>query len=193
DLDGAKEGTRKNREIIFDIAKNTTLKVQTGGGIRTMNDIEDCLKNGISRVIIGSAAVKDPMFVKNVVLNFGDKIAVGIDEKRGAVAVEGWLENSGVSYLDLAKKMCENGVKYFIYTDIERDGMLNGPNHDKTKHLQKFASEYDVNVIASGGIKNIDDIIKLKKNSVYGAICGKSIYSGTLDLREAIAYCKKEI
>jgi len=191
DLDGAKDGTQKNRRIIIDIAKNTELKVQTGGGIRIMDDVDECLQNGVSRVIIGSAAVKNPEFVKQAVRKYGEKIAVGIDAKNGMVATDGWLENSGIDYLELAEKMCGIGVKYFIFTDIEKDGMLSGPNHRKTKLLQNNIKKYDANVIASGGIKNMNNIKTLAKNNVYGAICGKSIYSGTLNLEAAIKYCKE--
>jgi len=190
DLDGAKDGARKNREIIIDIVKNTSLKVQTGGGIRSLNDIEDNLQNGVQRVIIGSAAVKNPELVKEAVKKYGDKIAIGIDAKKGIVATEGWLENSGVDYIELALKMCEAGVKFFIFTDIDKDGTLSRPNHHKTKTLQEKVAPYGANVIASGGIKTLENIKTLKKNGVYGAICGKSIYSETLNLGKAIEVAK---
>lgn len=190
DLDGAKDAKRKNQKIIFDIANGTSLKVQTGGGIRTLYDIEDCLSNNVSRVIIGSAAVKNPELVKEAAGKFGEKIAVGIDARGGIAATEGWLENSGVDYIELALQMCEYGVKYFIFTDIEKDGMLQGPNFEMTKNLTERVAPYGANVIASGGIKTIDDIKKLREESLYGAICGKSIYSGTLNLKEAIEVAK---
>jgi phosphoribosylformimino-5-aminoimidazole carboxamide ribotide isomerase len=186
DLDGAKDGTQKNRKCIIEIAKTSGLNVQTGGGIRTLSDIEECLNNNISRVIIGSAAVKNPNFIREAVEKYGDKISIGIDAKNDMVATEGWVENSGINYMELAIRMCEMGVKYFIFTDIDRDGMLSGPNHDKTKLLQEKVNSYNANVIASGGIKDINDIRILKQNGVYGAICGKSIYSGTLNLKEGI-------
>jgi len=189
DLDGAKDAARKNREVVLDIVKNTSLKVQTGGGIRTISDIDDYLQNGVARVIIGSAAVKEPELVKTAVKKFGEKIAVGIDARNGVVATEGWLENSGVNFVDLALKMCEAGVKYFIFTDIEKDGTLSRPNHFKTKFLQEKVNVYGANIIASGGIKTLNNIKTLKKNGVYGAICGKSIYSGTLNLKQAIKQC----
>jgi phosphoribosylformimino-5-aminoimidazole carboxamide ribotide isomerase len=189
DLDGAKDAARKNREAVLDIVKNTSLKVQTGGGIRTISDIDDYLQNGVARVIIGSAAVKEPELVKTAVKKFGEKIAVGIDARNGVVATEGWLENSGVNFVDLALRMCEGGVKYFIFTDIEKDGTLSRPNHFKTKFLQEKVNVYGANVIASGGIKTLNNIKTLKKNGVYGAICGKSIYSGTLNLKQAIKQC----
>jgi phosphoribosylformimino-5-aminoimidazole carboxamide ribotide isomerase len=186
DLDGAKDARRMNSEAIIDVAKNIKIKVQTGGGIRTLNDIEFLLENGISRVIIGSAAVKNPELVKEAVKKYGEKIAIGIDARGGKVATEGWTKCSEIDYIKLALKMCEDGVKYFIYTDIEKDGTLSGPNHFKTKLLQEIVQKFDANVIASGGIKTINNIKTLMKNRVYGAICGKSIYSGTLDLKEAI-------
>jgi len=190
DLDGAKDGARKNRNIILDIVKNTSLKVQTGGGIRAMSDIDDYLQNGVQRVIIGSAAVKNPQLVKTAVKKYADKIAVGIDARNGLVATEGWLENSGVSYVELALKMCEAGVKNFIFTDIDKDGTLSRPNHFKTKTLQEKTAPFGANVIASGGIRTLANLKTLKKNGVYAAICGKSIYSGTLDLSRAIKAMK---
>jgi phosphoribosylformimino-5-aminoimidazole carboxamide ribotide isomerase len=186
DLDGAKDARRLNSEAIIDVAKNVKIKVQTGGGIRTLNDIDFLLGNGIARVIIGSAAVKNPELVKKAVKKYGEKIAVGIDARGGKVATEGWTKSSEIDYIELALQMCEDGVKYFIYTDIDRDGTLSGPNHFKTKLLQEKVQKYGANVIASGGIKTINNIKTLMKNGVYGAICGKSIYSGTLNLREAI-------
>ncbi|MCL2698244.1 MAG: 1-(5-phosphoribosyl)-5-[(5-phosphoribosylamino)methylideneamino]imidazole-4-carboxamide isomerase [Oscillospiraceae bacterium] len=190
DLDGAKNAERKNSRIIIEVAQKIELKVQAGGGIRTLSDINYLLERGISRVIIGSAAVKNPAFVKEAVKLHGEKIAVGIDARKGKVATEGWTESSKIDYIELALQMCEAGVKCFIFTDIEKDGTLSRPNHFKTKLLQEKVSVYNASVIASGGIKSIENIKTLKKNKVYGAICGKSIYSGTLDLRQAIAFCK---
>ncbi|MCL2077645.1 MAG: 1-(5-phosphoribosyl)-5-[(5-phosphoribosylamino)methylideneamino]imidazole-4-carboxamide isomerase [Oscillospiraceae bacterium] len=190
DLDGAKNAARKNSQIVLDIVRDTPLKVQTGGGIRGFNDIEYFVKNDVSRVIIGSAAVKNPELVKTAVKEFGDKIAVGIDARNGMVATEGWLENSDVNYIELALRMCEIGVKFFIFTDIDKDGTLSRPNHHKTKLLQQKVNSYGANVIASGGIKTIENLKTLRKNGVYAAICGKSIYSGTLDLRAAIKTAK---
>jgi phosphoribosylformimino-5-aminoimidazole carboxamide ribotide isomerase len=190
DLDGAKDGARGNRAIVLDIAKSTPLKVQTGGGIRSMSDIDDYLQNGVQRVIIGSAAVKNPELVKTAVKKYGEKIAVGIDARNGMVATEGWLENNAVSYIELALQMCKFDVKYFIFTDIDKDGTLSRPNHFKTKTLQEKVAFFGANVIASGGIKTLENLKTLKKNGVYGAICGKSIYSGTLDLAKAIKATK---
>lgn len=190
DLDGAKDATQQNKDIFIDVAKNTKLKVEIGGGIRSLDTVEMYLQNGISRVIIGSAAVKNPQLVKDAVKEYGEHIAVGIDAKNGYVATEGWLETSSIHYIELALEMCRAGVKYFIFTDIDKDGTLSRPNHFKTKKLQDELRELGGNVIASGGIKTINNIKTLKKNNIYGAICGKSIYSGTLDLGQAIRFSK---
>lgn len=190
DLDGAKDAKLVNMDIFVDVAKNTGLKVQVGGGVRNLDAVEEYLNHGISRVIIGSAAVKNPELVRIAVREFGDKIAVGIDAKNGFVATEGWVESSTISYITLAEKMAGYGVKYFIFTDIDKDGTLSRPNHFKTKYLQERMNEYGANVIASGGIKTINNLKTLKKNGIYGAICGKSIYVGSLDLAKAIRVCE---
>lgn len=186
DLDGAKDAELSNRDIFVDVAKNTRLKVEVGGGIRTLDAVEMYLKSGISRVIIGSAAVKNPDFVKAAAREYKGRIAVGIDARNGYVATEGWLETSNVYYIDLALEMCRAGVEYFIFTDIDKDGTLSRPNHFKTKKLNEALAPLGGKVIASGGIKTINNIKTLKKNGIYGAICGKSIYSGSLDLANAI-------
>ncbi|MCL1866249.1 MAG: 1-(5-phosphoribosyl)-5-[(5-phosphoribosylamino)methylideneamino]imidazole-4-carboxamide isomerase [Oscillospiraceae bacterium] len=187
DLDGAKSKTPKNTDIFLDVAKNTPLKVQVGGGIRSLEIAEKYIKGGISRVILGSVAVENPDFVKTAVKEFGtEKVAVGIDAKNGMVAINGWLENSNVNFISLALRMCEAGVRYFIFTDIDKDGTLSRPNHVKTKRLQQEVAKYNANVTASGGIKTINNIKTLRKNGIYGAICGKSLYNGTLDLAVAV-------
>ncbi len=186
DLDGAKEGRPVNSVIYTDVARETGLKVEVGGGIRNMETIEEYLSMGISRVIIGSAALKDPDLVKNAVKEFGsEKIAVGIDSKNNMVAAEGWLEESNVNYIDLTKRMMEFGVKYFIVTDISKDGTLTGVNGRQLEELYS-ATEGKCNIIASGGVHTIEDIKLCKSLGLYGTICGKSIYKGTLDLREAV-------
>jgi phosphoribosylformimino-5-aminoimidazole carboxamide ribotide isomerase len=186
DLDGAKDGTQQNYEVFVQVAKETGLKVELGGGIRSLDVVEKYLSEGISRVILGSAAVKNPQLVKDAVKAFGERIAVGIDAKNGFVATEGWLEKSSIDYLTLGLEMCKVGVKYFIFTDIDKDGTLSRPNHYKTKKLQDTLAPLGGHVIASGGIKTINNIKTLKKNNIYGAICGKSLYAGTLDLVQAI-------
>ena len=186
DLDGAKEGRPVNTNIYKDVANKTSLKVEVGGGIRNIETIDEYLAMGISRVIIGSAALKDPVLVADAVNKFGsEKIAVGIDAKNGMVATEGWLEESDVNYIQLAKEMIKIGVEYFIVTDISKDGTLSGVN---TEQLKKLSEEVKgkCNIIASGGVHTIEDIKACKELGLYGTICGKSIYKGTLDLREAI-------
>lgn len=186
DLDGAKDATQQNKDIFLDVAKNTNLKVEVGGGIRSLDTVEMYLNAGISRVIIGSAAVKNPELVRQAAKEFKGRIAVGIDAKNGFIATEGWLETSNVNYIDLGVEMCRAGVQFFVFTDIDKDGTLSGPNQQMTKKLQDVLAPLGGWVIASGGIQNIEDIRTLKKNGIYGAICGKSIYSGSLDLAEAV-------
>ncbi len=184
DLDGARDALPRNRDIFVQVAAGTSLKVEVGGGIRTMETVDYYLQNGIERVILGSAAVKDPAFVKAAVQKYGSRIAVGIDAKNGLVAAEGWLDTSEVYYLDLAREMEKIGVQYLIFTDISKDGTLLGPNLAQLRALSESVS---CKLIASGGICDIGDIRAVKELGVYGAICGKSLYQGTLDLREAIA------
>ncbi len=183
DLDGAKDATQQNKDIFIDVAKNTGLKVEVGGGIRSLNTVEMYLKNGISRVIIGSAAVKNPQLVKDAVKEFKDRIAVGIDAKNGYVATEGWLETSDVYFTILAREMSRIGVQYIIFTDISKDGTLSGVNAEQ---LEQINTSCPANIIASGGVRSIEDIKICKKLALYGAICGKSLYSGNLDLAEAV-------
>lgn len=187
DLDGAKDATQQNKEIFLDVAKNTGLKVEVGGGIRTLDTVEMYLSSGISRVIIGSAAVKNPQLVKDAVKEYGERIAVGIDAKGGYVATEGWLETSEVLFTDLAKEMSRIGVQYIIFTDISKDGTLSGVNAQQLEQINACCS---ANIIASGGVHTIEDIRICKQLGLYGTICGKSIYSGSLDLKEAVALAK---
>lgn len=186
DLDGAKVGKPVNSRIYKDVAAQTSLKVEVGGGIRNLETVEEYLSMGISRVIIGSAALKDPQLVSDAVRQFGsEKIAVGIDSKDGMVAAEGWLETSDIHYTELALKMIDSGVKYFIVTDIAKDGTLSGVNTEQLGELAEKTGER-CNIIASGGVHTIDDIKACRKLGLYGTICGKSIYKGTLHLSEAI-------
>lgn len=185
DLDGAKDGKPVNSDIFIDVAKNTGLKVELGGGIRSLDTVEYYLSKGISRAILGSIALKKPQMVIDAVNEYGDRIAVGIDSKNGMVAAEGWLEASEINYIQLALQMTEAGVKNIIFTDISKDGTLSGVNLEQLSAL-KNAVNGKCNIIASGGVHTIDDIYACKKLELYGVICGKSIYSGTLDLKEAI-------
>ena len=191
DLDGAKEGKPVNAKIYTDVAEKTNLKVEVGGGIRNLETIQEYLNMGISRVILGSVALKNPELVSDAVEKFGsEKIVVGIDAVNEMVATEGWLESSDVNYIDLANKMIETGVKYFIFTDISKDGTLSGVNVQQLKKLAD-ATYGKCNIIASGGVHTIDDIVVCKEMGLYGTICGKSIYKGTLDLREAVEYSNR--
>ena len=184
DLDGAKDAKPVNGEIFCPVAAEAGLKVELGGGIRSMDTIEFYLERGIQRIILGSAAVKNPALVKDAVQHFGGQIAVGIDAKQGMVATEGWLNTSNVHFLEMAKMMEAAGVQTIIYTDISKDGMLSGVNG---AHLEEINNAVSCNIIASGGVKSIVDIELCKQLNLYGVICGKSIYSGSLDLAEAVA------
>ena len=154
-----------------------------------MSDIEMYVKNGISRVILGSIALKDPAFVKSAVKEFGEVIAVGIDADNGFVKTEGWLDTSNVRFTDFAKLMEDCGVGNIIYTDISKDGTLSGVNGD---HLRQLKETLSIKITASGGVRDMNDIRLCKELDLYGAICGKSLYSGTLNLEEALECCRKE-
>lgn len=187
DLDGSLQKKRVNHQTFVDVANQTSLKVEIGGGIRTLEDIDFYANHNISRVILGSVALKNPELVREAVKEFGNLIAVGIDAKHGFVATEGWTESSSTHFIDLARQMEDMGVKTIIYTDISKDGTLSGPNIEQLVELNNAVS---CDITASGGVTNIDDIIALRNEGLYGAICGKSIYKGTLDLKEAVEACK---
>jgi len=183
DLDGAKTGSRPNRELILSVIRDCGLNVEIGGGIRDIESACDYLEGGAARVILGSAALADRYFVKQAVNEYGGRIAVGIDARDGMVATQGWLDTSSVSYTKFAKEMESLGVKHIIFTDISCDGTLQGPNFEQLEALQKSVS---CRIIASGGIRDNAHISRLCRMGLYGAICGKSIYSGTLDLAQAV-------
>lgn len=187
DLDGSLQKKPVNADPILQVVKHTPLKVEVGGGIRTMEDIAFYLDRGVDRVILGSVALKNPELVQQAVDAYGDKIAVGIDAKQGMVATEGWTEDSKMDFIDLAKAMEKMGVATIIYTDIGRDGTLSGPDVQGLDRLNKAVG---CNVIASGGVTTITDILVMKDKKMYGTICGKCIYKKTLDLREAVGICK---
>lgn len=183
DLDGARSGVVANEGVFLDVARETGLKVELGGGIRNMQTVERYLSQGIERVVLGSAAVKDPVFVREAIQAYGEHIAIGIDATDGLVACEGWVDASAVHYLELARRMEDIGARYIIFTDISRDGMLSGPNLEQLAALSEAVS---CGIIASGGIKDIEDIRLLAELGLYGAICGKALYAGTLTLSDAI-------
>lgn len=188
DLDGAKQGSRVNADIYTEVARKVNVPIEVGGGVRDMDTVDYYINKGVERVIIGSAALKNPSLVKEAVDKYGERIAVGIDAMDGMVKTAGWIEGSNVNYIDLAREMADVGVKYVIFTDISKDGTLEGPNLEQLEALSKAV---DINVIASGGIRDISNIRDLTKMNLYGAICGKSIYSGSLDLAEAIKVSKE--
>lgn len=183
DLDGALDGKATNRDLIAALKVATGLGVEVGGGIRTLEQIQDYLNVGIDRVIIGSMAVKNPAFVKEAIERFGaEKIVVGIDAKNGYVATEGWLETSNVDFISLAKEMEKMGVQLFVYTDVDRDGTLTGPNF---AHYERLVAELTTaKVIASGGIAQLSDLTRLAEIGVAGTIVGKAYYNGNISLEE---------
>ena len=188
DLDGAKEGAPKNAELIAQVVERTGLQVEVGGGIRNMATVDRYLELGAARVILGSAALRDPQFVAEAVKRYGKRVAVGIDALGGKVAAEGWLEQSQVDYLELARRMEDLGVQYLICTDISQDGTLAGPNLTMLDQLNQAVS---CHVVASGGVSSLLDIVNLYDLGLYGAIAGKALYTGALDLRAAIAACRR--
>lgn len=189
DLNGAKSGERIHYDLISGIIDEADMKVEVGGGIRSMEDIKAYLDLGVDRVILGTAALKDREFLKEAVDAYSEKIAVGIDCKDGMVCASGWLDQSEVNYIDFAIDMENLGVKTIIFTDISKDGTLAGPNLDMLEQLKAHVS---LDVVASGGVKDLKDIKNLAKLNVYGAIAGKSLYAQTLDLKEALSAAKEE-
>ena len=189
DLDGALEGVPVNDEVIRSVVEGTGLKVQVGGGIRAEEDVRMYLNEiGASRIILGSVALRDPDFAKAMIQKYGDRIVIGIDAKEGKVSGSGWLDDSDTDFIDLATAMCAAGAKTIIYTDIGRDGTLSGPDFDGLKALNEAVS---ADVIASGGVTTLEDVKSLGALGLAGAICGKSIYKGTLSLEEALAAARK--
>ena len=187
DLDGSLAGRRVNQAIYLDVARSSGLKVELGGGIRTLEDAAFYLEQGIARVILGSVVLENPGLVSQLIEAYGpEKIAVGIDAKEGKVATRGWLDVNDIGYIELARRVEALGAEYIIFTDIGRDGMLAGPNLEQLCALQEAVG---CNITASGGVTDINDIIALRDKGFYGAICGRSIYKGTLDLEEAVLAC----
>lgn len=183
DLDGAKTGSSINRKAIHDVAKNVSIPVQVGGGIRSMDIIDEHIENGVSRVIIGTAAINNRPFLEEAVQKYGEKIAVSIDARKGFVATDGWTKTSDVQAVDLLKKLEAIGVKTVVYTDIFKDGMLEGPNFNELDAVNKATS---IQVIASGGVTTKEDLQRLEQMNMYGAIIGKALYDGNLKLEEVV-------
>ncbi|MCH5210807.1 MAG: 1-(5-phosphoribosyl)-5-[(5-phosphoribosylamino)methylideneamino]imidazole-4-carboxamide isomerase [Oscillospiraceae bacterium] len=187
DLDGALKGHGVNAEKIKEICESVNVPVQTGGGIRTMEDIEQKLSCGIDRVIIGTKAVSDSEFVKRAVDKYGSKIVIGIDAKDGHVAIEGWEKTSDFTAVEFAKKMVSIGVQTIVYTDIATDGTLAGPN---IAAMEEMANAVDIDIIASGGVGSLDHIKSLVPTGVEGVIVGKALYTNKVNLSEAIKAVK---
>lgn len=187
DLEGAKDGTTPNLEVVRSIVKTTDLFTEVGGGIRSMEVIEKYIDAGVDRVILGTAAVNDEEFLKNAVNTYGDKIAVGVDIKDGYVAIKGWTEKSEYNCFDFCEKMQKLGVKTLICTDISKDGAMQGTNHDLYRELSQ---RFDMQITASGGVSSIEDVKKLAELDIYGAIIGKAYYTNAISLKEAIEVAK---
>ena len=187
DLEGAKLGTTPNLDVVNSIVQNTDLSVEIGGGIRDMKTAEAYLNVGVSRVILGTAAVNDPDFLQNAISSFGDKIEVGVDLKDGMVAIKGWTEVSAETADSFCEKMQRLGVNTIICTDISKDGAMQGTN---LALYRKLSRTYDIDIIASGGVSSIADVKALREMELYGAIVGKAYYTEAIDLKEAIEVAK---
>ncbi len=187
DLEGAKAGTTPNFDTVTAIKAATGLFCEIGGGIRSMETIDRYLSAGIDRVILGTAAVTEPGFVEEAVAKYGEKIAVGIDIKDGFVAIKGWTVKSEENAFDFCEKMQKIGVKTLICTDISKDGAMQGTNHELYRELSE---KFDMNIIASGGVSSLEDVERLAKLRIHGAIVGKAYYTGAIDLKTAIEVAK---
>jgi 1-(5-phosphoribosyl)-5-[(5-phosphoribosylamino)methylideneamino] imidazole-4-carboxamide isomerase (EC 5.3.1.16) len=183
DLDGAAIGEPRNMAAVEEIIKESGLLVELGGGIREEKVVEDLLQRGINRIILGTAAIENPELVEKLCRKFGEAIVVGIDARDGKVAIHGWRKDTAIEVLDLSREMVKMGVRRFIYTDIRRDGTLTEPDFDTVGRL---VAEVNVPVIASGGISKLEHLERLKELEVEGAIIGKALYTGDIDLQEAI-------
>lgn len=184
DLDGAKAGKGINEAAIREIVEAVEIPIELGGGIRSIEDIRLQLGRGVNRVILGSAAIKNRALVKEAVDTFGpERIVVGVDAKGGKVAVEGWLEVTDTTALSFCKELEKMGIQTVIYTDIAKDGMMQGPNLEETK---KLVEETNLQIVASGGVSSLEDLKALEKIGVHGAIIGKAIYTGAIQLEEAV-------
>ena len=183
DLDGARNGNRVNEPIVKEILKNVNIPVQLGGGIRDTEGVSTLLDLGVSQVIIGTAALKNPSWIREIIKIYGNRILVSIDAINGWVATDGWESVSKVKAIDYIKELESYGLNRIVYTDIEKDGMLSGPNF---QIYEELLQEVSIEVIASGGITTLDDIKRLKTMGLYGAIVGKALYDGKLDLEEVL-------
>lgn len=189
DLEGAKDGTAANYDTITAILAATPLEAEIGGGIRSLDTVEKYVSAGAERVILGTAAIEDPAFLRAAAKEYGDRIAVGVDIKDGYVAVRGWTEISGRECFDFCRELESIGIHTVISTDISKDGMQGGTNRDLYARLQR---ELSMNVIASGGISTLDDIRAMRDLGVYGAIVGRVLYTGAMELTDALAVAREK-
>lgn len=187
DLEGAKTGNTPNLETVKSLISATDMFVEVGGGIRSLDVIEKYVSAGVGRVILGTAALTDRTFLKEALKKYGDKVAVGVDIRDGYVAIKGWTEKSETPAINFCRELEELGVKTIISTDISKDGAMQGANHALYQTLSK---ELGIQIIASGGVSSIDDIVKLRKMELYGAIIGKAYYTKAIQLSEAIEVAK---
>ena len=187
DLEGARNGETPNLATVEKLAKESGLLVEVGGGIRSMEVVDRYLSAGVSRVILGTAAVKDEAFLKEALAKYGERIAVGIDIKDGKVAIKGWTERSELDAMDFCAKMEQLGVRTIICTDISKDGAMKGANHELYREMSR---RFGVQIIASGGVSSMEDVEKLAALDIYGAIIGKAYYVGAIDLKKAIEVTK---
>ena len=187
DLEGARNGTTPNLDIVKQIANKTSLFCESGGGIRDMNTVDRYIKSGVDRVILGTAAVTDMEFLKSAVAKYQSKIAVGVDIKDGYVAIKGWTEKSKYSCFEFCEMMQNLGVETLICTDISKDGAMKGTNRELYKELSE---KFSLNITASGGVSTLDDVKALRDMGLYGAIIGKAYYIGAIDLKEALEVAK---
>ncbi len=186
DLEGARDGSTPNLAIVADVAQNTSLFVEIGGGIRNMETVEMYLSVGVGRVILGTAAVTDRDFLIRAVNAYGEKIAVGADVKDGMIAIKGWLEQSAYTLEAFLDEMQTIGVRTVICTDISKDGAMAGTNRALYRELN---ARYDLDIVASGGVSSMEDVVSLRDMGLYGAIIGKAYYTGAINLREAVEVC----
>ena len=187
DLEGAKNGTTPNLDTVLRIREAAGLFCEIGGGIRSMETVKAYLSAGLDRVILGTAAVEDPAFLRNAVDTYGEKIAVGVDVRDGYVAVKGWTEQSNVTLEAFCRKMEEIGVSTVICTDISRDGAMRGTNREMYRMLSE---KFRLNITASGGVSTLEDVKSLRAMNLYGAIIGKAYYTGDIDLKKAVEVCR---
>ena len=187
DLEGAKSGSTPNFETVCELKKNTSLFCEVGGGIRSMETVDKYISAGIDRVILGTAAVKNPEFTVAAAAKYGDKIAIGVDIKDGVVAISGWTEKSSLDAFRFCSDMQNIGIKTIICTDISKDGAMKGTNVELYRRLSEKLS---INIIASGGVSSIEDVKNLRKLGLHGAIIGKAYYTGAVDLRQAVEEAK---